>query len=115
MQCTGQPSGAFSAGRQDYLVILVTAGRGVRRLHQVRITDEAGGPAADCLQVLHGQVHAMLGGGTDVVIRAGATGEDSTSSAEKKLYGWHPRLARTDQRQHHDVARLLLLLRDEIV
>ena len=57
----------------------------------------------------------MLGGGTDVVIRAGATGEHSTSSAEKKLHGWHPRLARTGQRQHHDVARLLLLLCDEIV
>src|SRR5580693_8629759 len=46
----------------------MTASLRVHRRDQVFIADQAAGLAADCLQMPHGQVHAVLCGGTEVVV-----------------------------------------------
>lgn len=57
------------AGRQDHLVVIMTASLRAHCRDQVFVADNPAGLAAGHLQVLHGPFHAVLGVHTDVVIR----------------------------------------------
>jgi hypothetical protein len=104
------------AGQQEHRGIVLAANLGQHRLHQILlVADEAARFAADRLQVPHSQVQAVFGGRPEVMTRLGRDGKLSRPRAEKKLRGGQPDLARVGQRQHHRLARLLLLLRDEVV
>jgi hypothetical protein len=115
VQGAGQPAGALPARGQDHLVVAAAAGFRAHRGQQVLIADQAAGLAADRREVLHGQVHAMLGRGGEVVVWLGRHRELSRPGAEQKLQGGQPGLARAGQGQHHHLARLLLLPGHEVV
>ena len=63
-----QPGASLPAGRQDHLVIVAGAGLGAYRFQHVAVADDAAGLAADPVQLLHGPVHTVFRGGTDVPV-----------------------------------------------
>jgi hypothetical protein len=84
-------------------------------VQQVLIADQPAGPAADRIQVADGQVHPVLGLGTDVVVRARGDGELADLGPQEQFHGGQLLLPRTDQGQHHDLARFPVLAGGEIV
>jgi hypothetical protein len=98
-------------GRQNHLIVFVITGLGAHHPDQILSTDEAARLAAGYPQVPHGQVLAMLSRSCLLVKHEGAEAIP-VKIGKKRVHSW---LTRTGQRQHNDLARLLLLPCNEII